>query len=1159
MILLLMVMLIIAAVLFIPPVSRYAIVQASAYYLGHRLDIHTYHFNLTHFVLIGSFEDGSTVRIEANDLLRSRRVIDADINTSAPFFDHLLEAKLPDIHARFALAGQHIAVSAHSLGGKLQADMDMQTRKFSYHIEKVKISKLLETLSLPRYASGALCADGNGSAENLVDASLKLKSYNIKLKEPLLSGFKSLSPSVDVNLTANATLTQGQALAFDVMIDSAPLSIVLEDAHYDLKSGAYSLLTRFENHGISEIPVRKGDILGFGRYADTLTGHYVVDADAYRLSLTHFTLDSSPLSVKSDFTFLSDDDTFINISGKNTLVGTFAYLHERLSCDVGTTAMPQPIHIAYDKDLLTFISNNIPIGVISEILNYPKAAKGHLRLKAAIDTSSPLLGITANLATDDLQLTSPRLKAFHLSSPSKLALEIASHSTRYQAKLSLLSTSMGSGSVHVDYDMQAKKGRVDGGMRKVVLPWYRTPALKLRAAFDLDRREVSDLSFVSTYERFHVPVLRYGDRLDATFQYRIGALERFIPDANTSAVVEGNGTIRQTGSLYGVSVDTKGIGSIYATIGNDSQTVSAENIHIEKVFQTLGKPAPLQGNMTLAGQLDADHGILTLSAPTLTPSAALQNVLRPFPLDATLTLSRCHQRFFGNVIAKTAHDTLTLSSIDVNLFKPSFGADYQFDIRDVTRSLVRIPAAYLGTQLALEGHFSLTPKRQKLSCKSDGIVLSESIHQSLDKNATGPLPLSLELNASHTTEAASLTAYITSKALTLSPLKVRYDYLDSMASLASTVKTKLYPDPIAVRFHAITKKNGSMHDGALHLHTKQLDLNATAMHIDPANMNYKAALTLALYPPKRTPSSDPAAIILGSLRTRPIPEARLTTDSFDGNLTLNATNSLVMLLASDLNVSKITRLFPSSPNVTDGTLDAQAILDIPPENNLSKLSGGIDVKVHDMYIEGIEFDSYLATLKNTQDLSLFQGSISDLPIVRNVKDLPSDLSSKKTIATTIKDARVSIALAQGMAICEDCALASDKHRIAFAGDINLTSQRFHQFYFALLNPEGCPYFMQRIQGPLLHPRINLAASGVKVIGGAVVSLASNVTDAASWLTGTLDKLTTATGDVISYVPLAGTAADKTLTTVTGTLDSTAKTFSGCTPFYTGSVQPPVSK
>lgn len=1163
--LLLIIILLIVGVLFIPSVSRVAIEQASAYYLGHRLDIHAYHFNPARIILDGTFDDGSTIHINARHLLDSSRVIDADINTTAPFLNHLLEADLPpiDINALFKLRGRHVAVNAYSLEGKLHADMDMQTQKFSYRVEKISVSTLLKDLALPRYASGELFAEGNGTAGSLVDVSLNLKSYNINLKEPLLSlsGFKSLSSSLDLNLTSNARLTESQALTFDVMIDSAPFSIAVEDANYDLRSGVYSLLARFNNHGISEIPIRKGNILGFGRYDNTILGHYIIDADAYRINLTHFALNPTPLSAKSDFALMSNDTTVIDISGKNALSGKIAYMHDRLSCDVGTGAMPEPLHIAYDKGLVTLISNNIPIDVIAAILKHPNAADGHMRLDAAIDTSSPLLAITADLDTDDLVLTSPLFRESNLSAPIKLALNISNRSAEYEAKLSLLSNAVGNGGVRFIYDKHANKGRVDGSMQNVALPWYRTPEVNLTAAFDLDRQEASDVSFVSTYDRFHIPMLQYGDHLDTAFEYSISALNRFIPDANASAALEGNGTIKQTGSRYDVSVETQGIGTVYATLDNESQTVSAENIQLEKVFQTLGQPAPLRGEMTLAGQLDAAHGILTISAPQLTPVAALKDVLRPFPLDVTLTLSRCNQRFFGDVIAKTAYDTLTLSSIDINLFRQSFGADYQLELHDVNQSLLRIPAAYPGKQLSLRGDFSLTPERRQLSCRSPNVLLPEKLHIALDKNATGPLPMTLELNASNTPGEATLTAHIASKALTLTSLKVRYDRLASMATLESLVKTKAYPDPIALNFHAITETNGSMHDGELHLDTKQIDLNMTDMYIDPAEKNYKAELTLSVYPPKQTSSSVPAAVISGTVQTQPALEARINTDSFDGNLTAIVNTSLLMLSASDLNVSKIIRLYPSAPKVTRGTLDAQAIIDMPAflENNLSKLSGGVDVRIRDMHIEGIEFDSYLATLKETQDLSLFQGSIGDLPIIRTVKNLPSDLTSKKAVETSIEDARMSIALSKGMAVCEDCALATNKHRIAFAGDINLTSRQFHQFYFALLNPEGCPYFMQRIRGPLLHPELNLAASGVKVIGGAVVSLASNVTDAASWLTGAFYKLTSATGDVISYVPIAGTVADKTLTTVAGTLDSTAKTVSGCTPFYTGSVQPPTAK
>jgi hypothetical protein len=112
---------------------------------------------------------------------------------------------------------------------------------------------------------------------------------------------------------------------------------------------------------------------------------------------------------------------------------------------------------------------------------------------------------------------------------------------------------------------------------------------------------------------------------------------------------------------------------------------------------------------------------------------------------------------------------------------------------------------------------------------------------------------------------------------------------------------------------------------------------------------------------------------------------------------------------------------------------------------------------------------------------------------------------------------------------------------------------------ALLKPDGCPYFIQKINGSLYDPEVNLAESGIKVIGGAVVSTISNVTEAAELITGIIFEITSATGKAIQYVPVAGKPAEETLKSVTGTLHGTVKRVSGCTPFYLGTVPHPVKK
>jgi hypothetical protein len=421
------------------------------------------------------------------------------------------------------------------------------------------------------------------------------------------------------------------------------------------------------------------------------------------------------------------------------------------------------------------------------------------------------------------------------------------------------------------------------------------------------------------------------------------------------------------------------------------------------------------------------------------------------------------------------------------------------------------------------------------------------------------MPVSIDLNASRQGESADVNAAVVSDYFTLSPVHASYRQKTSAFSLEALLNTGLKIGRTFARFKG-TVEGGSVSQGTLSVTAGAQKLEVTGLQINPEKKDFDADIKLALAP-LDAPKTSKRAMLYGSIHTRPQMHASLYSESFEGNISAVMNDTLLIVHAVRLSIPQLLHFVSEAPRLTEGTLSADIILNSPPilEGNLSRLSGGIDLRAQNLRIEGIDIDSYLETLRNTQDLSLFQGSLFELPIVRSVKSLPQGLLSKDAIRTVITQARFAASVSDGILVCEDCAAATPTHRVAFAGDIDLTTRRFKHFYAALLNPKGCPYFMQRINGTLDNPRVDLAESGVKVIGGAVVSLASNVTDAADWLTGIIYRVTSATGEVLRYVPIAGKAADSALNTVSGTLHGVTGSVTGCTPFYIGVIPPPSAK
>jgi len=212
-----------------------------------------------------------------------------------------------------------------------------------------------------------------------------------------------------------------------------------------------------------------------------------------------------------------------------------------------------------------------------------------------------------------------------------------------------------------------------------------------------------------------------------------------------------------------------------------------------------------------------------------------------------------------------------------------------------------------------------------------------------------------------------------------------------------------------------------------------------------------------------------------------------------------------------------------------------------------------------MFLDGVELDSTIDTLRNSQDLNLFQGNLGDLPLIRSVKDIPSDLTSKEANSTHFSHIRFLTDVNKTGLHCSDCAVATEENLIVIKGGINLQTQTFNEMYVGMLFPNNCAYFIQQIDGNLSDPQVKLAAAGFKVIGGAAKSLVGNIGTVVDFGAGVIKKTGDAVGGAASYVPVVGEKTDAALTTITDAPKSGTTSMTKCTPFYTGSIRHPKQK
>ena len=1153
----------VVSVLFIPPVSRFVLERTALHFLGHRLHISAYQLSPARFHVDGVFDDNTTLRFEATKLLTAARYIELELNARTSFFDKIAGTDLPafDFNATAVFADGRVHADVRTLGGVLRADFTPGTSRYTYAVEKIRFTSLFQALQLPDYAHGTLSGHGEGSAKPPYPFTSVLTSYNIRPQEALLelTGPELLSASDEINATNVLTYADGKVFRDTLRLASSRVALDLNESMFDRSDGNFTFSCRVANKGLDAIPVRTVLATGAGSYKDALlTGNVDAEADAYRFTFEKLKYDAKAPSLSTDYFVTTRSATPFNLSGRNALHGRLAYLDDRFEANLTARGMAAPLQFRYAGETASVISYNIPLETLFSILNRPDIVSGYLDLNGSVDlhAKDPLLAVTATAR--ELFPRNALAKEVNLTRPGNVSISLVGQKGHYDAKLTTDSPLIEGGSLDLRYDAPLRRANVDGTIRKINLPWFSSRDMTLHTDADLSKRVLTGTKIASPTEMLASPRIDLSKELNATMHYRIGALERFIPDANRTAVLTGNASVHRHAAATDMDVTVNGIGHVGIALSKEAKQLTATNVNLQKLFGVLGRPAPVNGDVNLSAAFGENNGAVMLRSSRLTPSHELNASLRAFPLDARATFTHQKLQYFrGDVSLRTAYDTLLLRSFALALPEKRLDAVFRFDAGDLSRSFLVVPEGLIGNRLTLQGDTHLRAEHQQLSVRTAHLEFDRRIHRMLDKNATGALPASIDMNVSRSPRLLDVNASVVSDRFTLAPIHADYRLDTTALSFDALLDTDMKIGKTRTVFKG-NFEDGTVSHGELNVTARAEALEVSHLRLNPADKDYDADFKLSLAP-LDAPDTPKKAVIYGSVRTLPEVNVNIRSESFEGNLSAVMNDNLLIVHASQLSLPQLLHFVSKAPTVTEGVLSGNVILNSPPllEGNLSRLDGGIDIKANGLRIEGIDIDDYLETLRQTQDLSLFQGSLSELPIVRSVKNLPGDLLTKKVVRTDITQARFGASVRNGMLVCEDCAAATPTHRVAFAGNINLVTRRFDHFYAALLNPQGCPYFMQRINGTLSDPRVNLAESGVRVIGGAVISLASNVTDAANWLTGVINKVTSATGEVISYVPLAGKTADQALNTVSGTLHGA--TAVECTPFYIGVIPPPPAK
>lgn len=1138
--------------LFVPPVSKWVIRTAALSALGHELRVERYTFSLNSLDLFGTFDDNSTVEVKAYHLLSVRRQAEVGFNGNAALFSLLADFDIPRIllAAQLHYTQEKMTLDAQLLEGTLSAEMELKTMRYGFALYDIDIGEVLELQNLPRYASGRININGKGTASEKALQDINLTSYDMKMQAPLLSmlALPSLPSVLPATLTGELRMSHDTLLQTTCSLSSEPFMLSFEDARYDITTGMFALPVKFENSAIAEILIKSIDAAVQGVYADqSVHGDMRVLFDQYRIELRQVVFDTEHMDLQSRYRLASRQTQPLNLTAMNELYGTMQYRPDAAILTVASENIVHPLRMSLRDNAVELNASKLPLQPLLEMFNLDAPLSGRIDVNATADIGVANPKVRFKAKSSDLNVS---------AIPLPFELNATGDQQRIYADLHADSAFWKALDSKILFNIKKRILSISATASAVNAPSYNTPELHLDAHIDLNRSLIENTQLSSPYDVLSIPHLQYAEPYSGSAHFAFSQLQRVLPGADPEVRLDGNISIAAKEQGAFVEIETTNLGRFDGVIHTDSLQLHGRQTSLETLCLLAGIGPMLQGTMQSNVDINAKGVFAKMHVDTLRPRDALKESLRPIPLTITAAFDSCNARYLGSIDVMAGNDSLVLSSMQIDLSRKRLLGSYRLNVPEPSDAFLILPDDLFAAPLAADGNFSLTPQRQSLSLQSKRIVLKERYRKMLDANASGPLPLRMNVTAKHENAQVSVTADIDSEYARLSPVSGYYDTNRSHFALTVPLHTTIYPGDTTLDVRGDRDANGTINNTSALINTESSSMQLDNLYLDMNRGDYRGSLRIALQ--SRADTSGRTAELKGHFSTLPSLEGAVGTEAFGGNLNVAVNEAALMAVADDVNISRVEAFFVASPQIKRGLLNARILLTAPAlqERNVSTLSGGVDLRVSDLYIEGIEFDSYLETLRGTQDLSLFQGSVSELPIIRNVKSLPSELLKKKMIRTIVPHARVALAVDKGKAICEDCALATERHRIAFAGDIDLPTRQFDQFYFALLNPEGCPYYMQRIHGSLIHPEISLAASGVKVVGGAVVSLASNVTDAANWVAKTADTLMSATGDVVGYVPLAGKAADNVLKGTGDALYKGTSTLSGCTPFYLGSVPHP---
>ncbi len=690
--------------------------------------------------------------------------------------------------------------------------------------------------------------------------------------------------------------------------------------------------------------------------------------------------------------------------------------------------------------------------------------------------------------------------------------------------------------------------------KKVKTTYYQSPKLNIKGSLNLKKSRLNKTTVTSSYEKIVIKKLNYSDKgVKSHVNFALTRLDRFA-SLNRDYRLSGESYLDYTPQKTTITLDSKELGILSFEQKNKDIKVTGRALPIEEIMSLADQAVIMKGTLDYKLHYTPTSIKAHITSKQLRGYGDLNSSVRPFALDYSTSLKYNNDRYRGQATIKTDNELIKVTDVVVDLSKEQIKSQYSLEIKALEKNTFILPEELKGP-LHVSGEFEQNIY-QRLTLELLNFQLPVEWHKKLDANATTYLETNASIQAYNDKGLINFNASIKNKLLELTLHKSDYNLKTGDFHLKSDLRTDLWLKDTNITAVGEYKKE--------YLYLPKANVTAAHETIMLENLRYifkdqnlTTTYQLQLKPYANAPYHTKASIN-GKVRTKPELYATMKSDSLGGEFDAYITNTDLHLRAKDVSVVKLIAFSGQDVPVTDGKLDAK--IDVSSnsllDGNLSTLQGQSDINITNMVLEGIELDETLVTLRDSQDLNLFQGSFSELPIVRSVKDIPSDLTKKRSNSTHFGKIRFFTDINQTGLHCSDCAIATEDNLIAMRGDINLTSQTFDEFYIGLLFPTNCAYFIQQVEGNISEPQVKLAAAGFKVVGGATKSLIGNVGSVLNLGADVIKDTGSVVGGAASYVPIVGKTTDKALTSVTDAPKNVSGAATKCTPFYTGSVKHP---